>query len=1240
MSRSEERLLLKCICGVVKDTFLEAKDSYGNWYPVKVLEVDESKVHVHFCDWSSRYDSWYPINSKYLRAVKKDFTKDTPKLVKPYPFNCSMNRSPETSDNHFDVGSYVMAAWRNDFEYLAEVLAHRQRHGTRAEYRLRYIWDRVVEWTPVDKLRKATQYEIDYVLKFCKEQSSLSANKIPNKIDLQHSCSSSEYTSGITRAKRIRTTVSESKSTDRTLDPEIPKYRSRPTRASTNSSSASEDKKTLHPTLYDGIIEQDGMVYDKSVFQFHEACRRRRELKRKAIEENEIYLYGSDGSVSTLSRTSSERPNHQTRRDPDSLNSPKSSSVRTENYITENTVTPPFGSSIPSYQKNDETKETKLLEKASHLSNSSSNLSESSKCDERPRRTMVYKREAEIKISSMPISGEIFTKVPAKSAAPVVYPCPHCSRQLRNSKLLDAHIVNYHKDVSGSTKSTTHTKREAYQNRCLPWKSNMQLSSLGSISKEKPSEPYSDRSSASEFTRLLSCHCCNARAYATEKELGLIQCSHCLCWFHRLCGGTSFDSTLLSNVDLLTGNELCSSVCINCRMVLRPARKSRKNEWRTGLLRSRDLNSGFSKRVCQLRPLLASGWQILNRSNLPSVSDQLKQDSGVSKNAYQGASKPSDFPTSKFAGSIKHTAPVIHTPEDQVNRLYMELRGIAFGNLSEANGEITVSKCDHLQPSNDNHTFCISTPDSECPNTNWPLDEAINGSAQSESVSYQVTDPTYHIATQDLSGFLQDLGPDIIPEISGFSVDGVINISSVTPDSCSVDEFLKVPRSYAEQPPVSQNNDKLCRENTAWQLLCSHPRITNTSGKDLGAIFDISASEDSTLSPLKYFSNTACDNHLESGQQFPSYDSNSSSTSSPDKPMIQTSADVKINRSNNDDEISVNESSDRISTNHLGTGVGSDIINLSIPKCARSIISDLLSSPLNDDFVTPCASQQSDVKGSNFLPTTCRSNEFVHLSSASGLNSLDIDWLEPDSHNQSVNSTSPVYQNNVKIYDHSTLNEFSDLANHVTNLGNMTFHFPVEQLRKLTQTQDNLLNIDECILTPFENALSVMEAQLDVITTHVTNFERLHKYDHNNMNTECGSFEKEQDPSDKHQGINQVFTPRGPLSSSQSSNGVHTTFSLGKMNDKVSFPFVPEVAKHKEYKVDLGTYLESAKTAAQHLYRLQKTSLQESNLHTDVQNALDDPSHNLINGISNRVITYASDDSNNIIMSSSLPVLK
>ncbi|CAH8486026.1 unnamed protein product [Schistosoma turkestanicum] len=242
-----------------------------------------------------------------------------------------------------EVGSYVMAAWRNDFQYLAEVLAHRQRHGTRAEYRLRYIWDRVVEWTPVSKLRKATQYEIDYVLKFCKEQGTLSTNKIPSKFDLQYSCSSSnDSASGTSQAKRIRTNVSESKSIDRTSDPETHRYRSRPTHVSTSGFSVLEGKKTFLPTLFDGIIEQDGMVCDKSVFQFHEACRRRRELKRKAIEENDTCPHGFDSSVSVLSQTFTIRSNHQNRC---GLNS-QHNSIRTENYAAEATVASPPVSSI------------------------------------------------------------------------------------------------------------------------------------------------------------------------------------------------------------------------------------------------------------------------------------------------------------------------------------------------------------------------------------------------------------------------------------------------------------------------------------------------------------------------------------------------------------------------------------------------------------------------------------------------------------------------------------------------------------------------------------------------------------------------------------------------------------------------------------------------------------------------------------------------------------------------------
>ncbi|CAH8506664.1 unnamed protein product [Schistosoma turkestanicum] len=257
-----------------------------------------------------------------------------------------------------EVGSYVMATWRNDFQCLAEVLAHRQRHGTRAEYRIRYIWDRVVEWTPVSKLRKATQYEIDYVLKFCKEQGTLSTNKIPSKFDLQYSCSSSnDSASGTSQAKRIRTNVSESKSIDRTSDPETHRYRSRPTHVSTSGFSVLEDKKTLLPKLFDEIIEQDGMVCDKSVFQFHEACRRRRELKRKAIEENDTCPYRFDSSVSVLSQTFTIRSNHQNRR---GLNL-KHNSIRTENYAAEATVASSPVSSNSFCQKSDKIKGTITL---------------------------------------------------------------------------------------------------------------------------------------------------------------------------------------------------------------------------------------------------------------------------------------------------------------------------------------------------------------------------------------------------------------------------------------------------------------------------------------------------------------------------------------------------------------------------------------------------------------------------------------------------------------------------------------------------------------------------------------------------------------------------------------------------------------------------------------------------------------------------------------------------------------
>ncbi|VDQ17345.1 unnamed protein product [Trichobilharzia regenti] len=167
-----------------------------------------------------------------------------------------------------------MASWHNDYEYLAEILAHRQRHGTEAEYRLRYVWDRVVEWTPVSRLRKATQQEIDYVLDFCKAHHSPTIKLDNNKPHSQQSGNDNDADDGDDPDYRTSDMV-EVVST---------RKRSRSTRATPSTTAyAADDKKNCNSIPYDGIVEQDGMVYEKSVFEFHEACRRRRELKRKAI---------------------------------------------------------------------------------------------------------------------------------------------------------------------------------------------------------------------------------------------------------------------------------------------------------------------------------------------------------------------------------------------------------------------------------------------------------------------------------------------------------------------------------------------------------------------------------------------------------------------------------------------------------------------------------------------------------------------------------------------------------------------------------------------------------------------------------------------------------------------------------------------------------------------------------------------------------------------------------------------
>ncbi|EUB62383.1 glutamate receptor AMPA [Echinococcus granulosus] len=130
----------------------------------------------------------------------------------------------------YEIGSYVMARWRNNYEYLAEVLAYRQRSREHLEYRIKFSWDGVVEWTPASSIRRAEQSEINYVLRFIR----------------QH---------------RQAETTKKEPSEERERKPVV------------DANDGSNDTP----------VAKGDMLYDRNIAQFHEACRKRRELKKQAV---------------------------------------------------------------------------------------------------------------------------------------------------------------------------------------------------------------------------------------------------------------------------------------------------------------------------------------------------------------------------------------------------------------------------------------------------------------------------------------------------------------------------------------------------------------------------------------------------------------------------------------------------------------------------------------------------------------------------------------------------------------------------------------------------------------------------------------------------------------------------------------------------------------------------------------------------------------------------------------------
>ncbi|VDM17706.1 unnamed protein product [Hydatigera taeniaeformis] len=151
------------------------------------------------------------------------------KCKRGIPHDAEAQQQPP-SKPAYEIGSYVMARWRNNYEYLAEVLAYRQRSRDHLEYRIKFSWDGIVEWTPASSIRRAEQSEINYVLRFIRQHK---------------------------QAELMKKEISEEHERKSVVD--------------------------ANDSSNDAPVAKGDMLYDRSIAQFHEACRKRRELKKRAV---------------------------------------------------------------------------------------------------------------------------------------------------------------------------------------------------------------------------------------------------------------------------------------------------------------------------------------------------------------------------------------------------------------------------------------------------------------------------------------------------------------------------------------------------------------------------------------------------------------------------------------------------------------------------------------------------------------------------------------------------------------------------------------------------------------------------------------------------------------------------------------------------------------------------------------------------------------------------------------------
>lgn len=145
-----------------------------------------------------------------------------------------------------------------------------------------------------------------------------------------------------------------------------------------------------------------------------------------------------------------------------------------------------------------------------------------------------------------------------------------------------------------------------------------------------------------KYKYLVNCHRCGLNNLLYQSNDGLIQCDHCLRWFHRNCYDLAKDF-----IKSFRGS--CSVIiCDGCRLIAGPGRRSRQNEWQVslfdllqstkqdGLIGQNVVSSKYQKlfgkilnilnQSFRLHPSLVQSRHILNCTTLPILNMKTKKN--------------------------------------------------------------------------------------------------------------------------------------------------------------------------------------------------------------------------------------------------------------------------------------------------------------------------------------------------------------------------------------------------------------------------------------------------------------------------------------------------------------------------------------------------------------------------------------------------------------------------------------